>query len=95
MYFNLDALSMEVSNKESSLIAFYSLFRYRERDTCCPNKNIPNIKSVKLSRNVHFVYFRKGLIYFPDFCDIVLDGYRPSKEEEEDFYQTVFKECVS
>ena len=34
---------------------------------------------------------RKGLLYFPDFCDVVLDGFRPSKEEEEDFYQHTFK----
>ena len=34
---------------------------------------------------------RKGLLYFPDFCDVVLEGFRPSEEEEEDFYQHTFK----
>ena len=36
-------------------------------------------------------FARKGLLYFPDFCDVVLERFRPSKEEEEDFYQHVFK----
>ena len=34
---------------------------------------------------------RKGLLYFPDFCNVVLEGFRPSEEEEEDFYQHTFK----
>ena len=34
---------------------------------------------------------RKGLLYFPDFCDVALSGFRPSEEEEEDFYQHTFK----
>ena len=34
---------------------------------------------------------RKGLLYFPDFCDVALTGFRPSEEEEEDFYQHTFK----
>ena len=34
---------------------------------------------------------RKGLLYYPDFCDVVLERFRESKEEEEDFYQYTFK----
>merc|ERR1711915_899184 len=34
---------------------------------------------------------RAGLIYFPDFCTVVLERLRQSKEEEEDFYQYMFK----
>ena len=34
---------------------------------------------------------RKGLIYFPDFCQIILERMRSSEEEEEDFKHTVFK----
>ena len=36
-------------------------------------------------------YFRKGWIYFPDFCELVLGRFRQSEEEEEDFFQTMFK----
>ena len=34
---------------------------------------------------------RKGLIYFPDFCDIVLERFRETEEEEEDLFGTLFK----
>ena len=34
---------------------------------------------------------RAGLIYFPDFCSIVLERLRQPKEEEENFYQCMFK----
>ena len=36
-------------------------------------------------------YARKGLIYFPDFCDVILERYRLSEEEEEDFVKYMFK----
>ena len=35
--------------------------------------------------------FRKGLIYFPDFCELVLKRFRQPEDEEEDFFQNVFK----
>ena len=31
------------------------------------------------------------MIYFPDFCQLVLSRFRQSESEEEDFFQTVFK----
>ena len=34
---------------------------------------------------------REGLLYFPDFCTVVLERMRQTKEEEEDFYQNMFK----
>ena len=34
---------------------------------------------------------RNGLIYFPDFCQLVLENFRQSEEEEEDFYKNAFK----
>jgi len=34
---------------------------------------------------------RKGLIYFPDFCELVLTKFRQSESEEEDFFQSMFK----
>ena len=34
---------------------------------------------------------RKGLIYFPDFCQVVLERFRHSDVEGEDFRATVFK----
>ena len=34
---------------------------------------------------------RAGLIYFPDFCSVVLERLRQTKEEEEDFFQCMFK----
>ena len=34
---------------------------------------------------------RAGLIYFPDFCSVVLERLRQPKEEEENFYQCMFK----
>jgi hypothetical protein len=34
---------------------------------------------------------RKGLIYFPDFCQIVLERFRQSPAKEEDFRQMMFK----
>ena len=37
---------------------------------------------------------RKGLIYFPDFCDIVLERFRETEEEEEDLFGTLFKVCI-
>ena len=36
-------------------------------------------------------YFGKGLIYFPDFCELVLKRFRQPEDEEEDFFQNVFK----
>ena len=35
--------------------------------------------------------FRKGLIYFPDFCELVLTKFRQTESEEEDFFQSMFK----
>ena len=34
---------------------------------------------------------RKGLIYFPDFCQLVLKRFRNSEEQEENFKQNMFK----
>ena len=34
---------------------------------------------------------RKGLIYFPDFCQLILERFRKSQAEDEDFRQTIFK----
>jgi len=34
---------------------------------------------------------RDGLIYFPDFCQVVLERMRQTKEEEENFFQCMFK----
>ena len=34
---------------------------------------------------------RKGLIYFPDFCQVILERFRQSSAEEEDFRQMIFK----
>ena len=34
---------------------------------------------------------RKGLIYFPDFCQIVLERFRENEAEEEEFRKTIFK----
>ena len=31
------------------------------------------------------------MIYFPDFCALVLGRFRQSEEEEEGFFQTMFK----
>ena len=31
------------------------------------------------------------MIYFPDFCELVLRRFRESEEEEEDFFQLMFK----
>jgi hypothetical protein len=35
--------------------------------------------------------FRNGLIYFPDFCQVVLKRYRQDKDAEENFMQNMFK----
>ena len=37
-------------------------------------------------------YCRKGLIYFPDFCELVLTRFRESEDEEEDFFQSMLKD---
>ena len=34
---------------------------------------------------------RKGLIYFPDFCQIVLERFRENEAEEEEFRKSMFK----
>ena len=34
---------------------------------------------------------RKGLIYFPDFCQLVLDRLREDEVQEEQFRQNMFK----
>ena len=34
---------------------------------------------------------RNGLIYFPDFCQVVLKRYRQDKDAEEYFMQNMFK----
>ena len=34
---------------------------------------------------------RKGLIYFPDFCQIVLERMRETDAKEDDFRMTIFK----
>ena len=41
--------------------------------------------------NLGSINCRKGLIYFPDFCQLVLERFRESESEEEDFFQTMFK----
>ena len=37
---------------------------------------------------------RKGLIYFPDFCQIVLERFRENEAEEEEFRKTIFKVVI-
>lgn len=34
---------------------------------------------------------RNGLIYFPEFCQLVLDNLRQDKQAEEDFKRSMFK----
>ena len=34
---------------------------------------------------------RKGLIFFPDFCQLCLEKFRENEEEEEEFYKLAFK----
>ena len=35
--------------------------------------------------------YRKGLIYFPDFCQLILKWFRDNKGEKENFNQSMFK----
>ena len=35
--------------------------------------------------------FRNGLIYFPDFCEVILKRYRQDDKAEESFRQNMFK----
>ena len=37
---------------------------------------------------------RNGLIYFPDFCKLVLDTFREEKAEEEQFRRNMFKAII-
>ena len=55
--------------------------------------DIPNeIASLDQSNISYLSYIsRKGLIYFPDFCQLVLERFRESESEEEDFFQSMFK----
>ncbi len=41
--------------------------------------------------SVNTFLFRNGLIYFPDFCQVVLKRYRQDKDAEENFMQNMFK----
>ena len=36
-------------------------------------------------------HLRKGLIFFPDFCQLCLEKFRENEEEEEEFYKLAFK----
>ena len=38
---------------------------------------------------------RKGLIYFPDFCQIVLERYRQTEAEDLDHRMTIFKVVIA
>ena len=38
---------------------------------------------------------RKGLIFFPDFCQLCLEKFRENEEEEEEFYKLAFKVFIS
>ena len=42
-----------------------------------------------------YLYFefivRNGLIYFPDFCQLCLEKFRESEEEQEEFFSIAFK----
>ena len=38
---------------------------------------------------------RNGLIYFPDFCKLVLDTFREEKNKEEQFRRNMFKGSIS
>ena len=51
--------------------------------------------SIFKARKFTFLLNRKGLIYFPDFCDIVLERFRETEEEEEDLFGTLFKVCIN
>ena len=51
---------------------------------CQVSNNIQNIKRI-----IHC--FRKGLIYFSDFCQLILKWFRDNKEEKENFNQNMFK----
>ena len=35
--------------------------------------------------------YRKGLIYFPEFCQLILKWFRDNKEAKENFNQNMFK----
>ena len=37
---------------------------------------------------------RKGLIYFPDFCHLILKWFRNNEEQEENFKQNMFKVSI-
>ena len=37
------------------------------------------------------IVFRDGFIYFPDFCEVILEKYRLGKEGDEHFRQNLFK----
>ena len=59
--------------------------------------DIPNQIARLISRllcslfNTVYLIFRNGLIYFPDFCQLCLEKFRQSEEEEEEFYKNAFK----
>ena len=48
------------------------------------------MKSEKWLLSASF-FFRNGLIYFPDFCQLVLERFREDKYTEEDFRRSMFK----
>ena len=44
-----------------------------------------------VSKLNHEDFLRNGLIYFPDFCQLCLEKFRQTEEEEEEFYKIAFK----
>lgn len=62
--------------------------------------DIPNqIARQGLFDRYHFIHtckilnfiVRNGLIYFPDFCQLCLEKFRESEEEQEEFFRIAFK----
>ena len=56
--------------------------------------DIPNkIMRYKNSKSIHIYGFlvRNGYIFFPDFCQLVLERFREEEDEEEEFRRGMFK----
>jgi hypothetical protein len=73
--------------------AQFLLWEYINRNLFAAHLNIELvILKVRLSFRLFYAFlFRNGLIYFPDFCQVVLKRYRQDKDAEENFMQNMFK----
>ena len=53
---------------------------------------LPSTETLRLLYVIQSTHvLRKGLIYFPDFCQLILKRFRNSEEQEENFKQNMFK----